>query len=377
MSTSHRLSMRLLTGVLLASIAAPPASAQTLPTYPSTGYPDASSPAPYVDAKVPGADSAYSNSAEAGLRAPALGGDYRQTDPAAGGTTSAGSFPPQTTPRGIDTAATTRHFATAPATAGAPYYSPECWGLQLLPDGLLYPAYLAGGREPRLASQWVHIRDHGWVWDSTLGARVGLLRYGPLDDPWPDGWQLDVEGAVFPRLDLELEREMVAADYRAGVPWTFRRGPWEGKFAYYHLSAHLGDEYTRTHPDVPRINYVRDCVVAGIALRPFRDLRLYSEVGYAVYTDGGARPWEFQFGVEYSPVEPSGPRGTPFLAVNSHLRQDNDFSGNVSLQTGWQWRGQSGHLLRVGFHYLNGMSDFYQFFTKPEDQVGVGLWYDF
>jgi hypothetical protein len=332
-------------GVLLASIAVPPASAQTPPAYPSTGYPDESSP--YADPL------------------------------AAGGTTSSGSFPPQRTLRDIDTSATARQFGSAPVATGSTYYSPECWGLQLLPDGLLYPSYLAGGRESRFATQWVHIRDYGWVWDATLGGRVGLLRYGPLDDPWPDGWQLDFEGAVFPRLDLELDRQMVAADYRVGVPWTFRRGPWEGKFAYYHLSAHLGDEYTRTHPDVPRINYVRDCVVAGIALRPIRDLRLYSEVGYAVYTDGGARPWEFQVGVEYSPVEPSGPRGTPFLAANSHLRQENDFSGNFSLQTGWQWRAQAGRLLRVGFHYFNGMSDFYQFFATPEDQVGVGLWYDF
>ena len=102
-----------------------------------------------------------------------------------------------------------------------------------------------------------------------------------------------------------------------------------------------------------------------------------AEVGWAFNTDGGARPWEFQFGGEYSPASPTGIAGAPFLAANAHLRQDNDFSGNFVLETGWQWRGQSGHLARFGGYYFNGMSEQYQFFNRFEDQVGLGLWYDF
>ena len=289
---------------------------------------------------------------------PSMGGEYGLVEEPAG--TSTSILPPH----------------TAADSDSALGFS-QTWGWEMLPNGLMYPSYLAGGREPRFASQWVYLRDRGWVWDTTLGARVGLLRHGTLDDPWPEGWQFDMEGAIFPRLDLEARRELVASDYRAGGGWTFRRGVWEGKFSYYHISAHLGDEFRFTHPEVERINYVRDTLVLGFALRPWRDLRLYSEVGYAVYTDGGAEPWEFQFGVEYSPVEPTGARGAPFVATNAHLRQDNNFSGNIALQAGWQWRGYSGHLFRVGAHYFNGMSDQYQFFASAEDQIGVGMWYDF
>ena len=59
-----------------------------------------------------------------------------------------------------------------------------------------------------MASQWVYIRDLGWLWDATLGGRVGLLRYGTDNDFWPQGWQLDVEGAAFPRLDLDHARDL-------------------------------------------------------------------------------------------------------------------------------------------------------------------------
>jgi hypothetical protein len=82
-------------------------------------------------------------------------------------------------------------------------------------------------------------------------------------------------------------------------------------------------------------------------------------------------------GAEYSPAGPTGPWGAPFFAVNGHLRQVNDFGGNVTAQTGWQWRGNTGHLLRIGMQYFNGMSEQGQFYNRFEEHIGGGLWYDF
>jgi len=251
------------------------------------------------------------------------------------------------------------------------------WTLQILPDGLLYPAYLAGGRESRFASQWVHEDGWGWLWDVALGGHVGILRYGTTDKRYPEGWQIDIEGAGFPRLDLEHERDLVSADFRFGVPLTVRRGRWEAKLAYYHLSSHLGDELLERFPEMRRINYTRDVIVAGVAVRPNSFTRVYGEVGYAFYTGGGSQPWEIQFGIDLSSLEPTDLRGTPFFAINGRLREEVDFGGNMTVQTGWQWRGHTGHLFRLGLHYFNGKSDQYEFFTQHEEQLGVGLWYDY
>ena len=49
-------------------------------------------------------------------------------------------------------------------------------------------------------------------------------------------------------------------------------------------------------PAAPRLNYVRETLVCGVALRPDADWRFYAEVGCAVWVDGGSEPWEFQFG---------------------------------------------------------------------------------
>jgi len=279
-------------------------------------------------------------------------------------------------------------YTTFPATGGpvlvdpnavveAPDYGPSGWTWQALPEGLIYRSYLAGGREPRLGVQIIREKDKHYLWDVALGGRAGLLRYGTCDPLWPEGWQLDIEGAAFPRLDMDDHRDLVSTDFRFGLPLTFRRGKGEFKLAYYHFSSHLGDEFLLSHPGYPRRNYVRDAMVLGFGLRPGENLRFYAEADWAFSEDDGAQPWEFQFGAEYSPGQPSQWYGAPFAAINSRLRQEVDYSGNLTVQAGWQWRGESGHLFRLGLHYFNGLADQGQFFDEHEEQIGFGVWYDF
>jgi len=258
-----------------------------------------------------------------------------------------------------------------------PEWNRQWWTWQILPDGLMFRSYLAGGREPRFGSQWVHQQGTEWVWDVALGGRVAMLRYGTQDIAWPEGWQIDIEGAAFPRLTLDDQRDLIAADFRFGVPLTFRQGPWEGKFGYYHLSSHLGDEYKLTHPWINRVNYARDVLVLAGAVYPHPDWRFYAEAGWAFYYAGGSRPWEFQFGIDHAPSGATDWRGAPFFAINGRLRQEVDFGGNLTVQTGWAWRGQTGRLFRLGFHYFNGKSDLYQFFREHEELIGLGIWYDY
>lgn len=251
------------------------------------------------------------------------------------------------------------------------------WSFQTLPDGLIYRSYLAGVKESRLGSAWVYERDYGWIWDIALGGRAGIFRYGTEDPLRPEGFQLDVEGAGLPRLDLEHERDLMAVDFRFGVPLTFGIGRYQTKFGYYHLSSHLGDEYMVRWNTLDRINYSRDVLIWGHSFFLTDDVRLYGEAGWAFQADGGSKPWEFQFGAEYSPLASTGPRGAPFLAVNGHLREELDFGGNVVVQAGWQWRGNSGQRFRTGVEYYAGKSDQFEFFNRYENKVGVGIWYDF
>jgi hypothetical protein len=186
---------------------------------------------------------------------------------------------------------------------------------------------LAGQKECRMGTQADYVRGYGWEWDSTLGGRFGLFRYGSEDPVHPEGWQLDVEGAAFPRLDLMLERELRSTDFRVGVPLTYRIGPWETKLACYHLCSHAGDQFMLDFPEVGRVPYIRDAIDLGFAYCPTPNLRLYSEFGWAFNATGGAKPFDLQFGAELSNQELTGWRGMPFAAIHAHLRQENDFGG--------------------------------------------------
>ncbi|MEK6247638.1 MAG: DUF1207 domain-containing protein [Planctomycetales bacterium] len=250
------------------------------------------------------------------------------------------------------------------------------WDWQVLPENLIYRSYLAGVNEPRLAVTGFNEKDDGWLWDSSLGARVGLLRYGSPEGAYPQGIQLDAEGVALLRQDDN--GDLVSTDYRVGLPITLGFLRYQTKFGYYHMSSHVGDEFLIANPGFVRINYLRDALVWGHSYQWDTALRLYFEVAYAFRTDGGSRPWEFQFGAEYSPICKTGFRGTPFVAANAHLRQELNYSGNFVFQAGWQWRGRNyGPLLRTGLHYYNGMSPQFEFFRNFEHQIGGGVWYDF
>jgi len=252
------------------------------------------------------------------------------------------------------------------------------WEWQKLPNGVIYSSYLARPKEPRMAAVFNHDTDLGWMLDLEAGARVGLLRYGTSGVPHPDGWELDIEGAAFPRLDLEHDEDLVSADFRVGVPLTFGAGPFQTKLEVYHLSSHLGDEFMLRFPDYPRINYSRNALVLGGSYYPCDDLRLYAEAEWAFYTDGGTKPWEFQFGLEYSPSwSIFRADSAPFVALNGQILQEVDYDGNLVVQVGWQWKGPSNHRFRIGAQYFTGKSDQYQFYTRHEEKLGIGAWYDF
>ena len=249
---------------------------------------------------------------------------------------------------------------------------------QLMPSGLMYRSYLAGEKEPRIANVWNKDAAGRDVMESTLGARVGLLRYGTVGAYRPQGWQFDLEGAALTRvLPGTDSTELEAVDYRVGLLSTWSEGPWHVKAGYYHLSSHLGDEFVIANPFFPRLNYVRDSLITGVTYELTDDWQTYGEIAYALGREDGADPLEFQYGLQYSPMA-FGFRGAPFAALNGHTRQDFGYITSITFQAGWQWRGsESQRLFRVGMQYYDGPALQWSFAGTNETMIGGGMWFDF
>ncbi len=265
-------------------------------------------------------------------------------------------------------------FSNSPAQCN------NCCGWQVLPQGLMYKSYIAGEKEPRMQFIQLHdTRSNQRVWDAVLGGRVGLLRHGTCGSVNPQGFQLDIEGAVFARvLPDQPSAMLVGSDYRAGLLGTHRDNGTAVKYGYYHISSHIGDEFLVANPTFNRINYVRDSLIAGVTQDLKYSTQVYGEIAYALGVEGGAKPLEFQFGTQYLPVAKSSLRGAPYVAANYHIREDFGFEGGFSTVAGWGWQGlQTRHRLRIGMQYYNGPSLQYQFLNRVENLYGGGIWYDY
>ncbi len=256
--------------------------------------------------------------------------------------------------------------------------SPEFWKWRLLPEGVVWQSYWAGAHEPKIAGVPFADQNGNAILDVALGGRASLVRYGTDGPGRPLGAELQIEGAAFPRLNLDENWDLDATDFRFGLPLVYGREKWEGKFSYYHLSSHMGDELAiREMALGDRINFSRDALVAALAFYPLPAWRWYAEAGWAFHYDGGSEPWEFQFGVDVAQPGPTDAIGVPFFAINGHLREEHNYGGNVVFQAGWLWRGNSTRTVRVGFHYFNGKSNQFEFFDNFEEQIGGGVWCEF
>ena len=258
----------------------------------------------------------------------------------------------------------------------------ETSGWQYMPAGLMYHSYLAGAKEPRINAVWLRDQNGKFNWETQLGGRVGLVRYGDYTAVNPNGWQVDLEGGGQARVMPEENSDLEAVDFRVGFLLTRRKDLWSWKTGYYHLSAHVGDEFLISNPGFTRLNYVRDALIGGVSRdvmigdRP--DMRVYAEYAYAFNHEVG-EPSEFQTGVEYSPLKFNGWRGSPFWAVNGSFREDRNWDAkSINVVAGWQWRNAAtNHRFRVGGQLYDGDSIQYSFPGRKETMYGWGMWFDY
>ncbi len=259
---------------------------------------------------------------------------------------------------------------------GCRHSNREYW--QILPDGVLYPSYLAGEKEPRMGVAVLDEKDRGPILESTIGGRLGLLRHGTQGPVHAQGWQWDLESAAMLRQDFDEQLDVEATDFRIGTVLTWKRGATAVKGGIYHLSSHVGDEFLQRNPTFQRINYSRNVLLFGVRQSVTAELIVYGEIGYAVTNDGGSEPLELQFGTEYSSLKATNPTGAPFAAMNVHLREEFDFGGGLNILAGWEWRGpDSNRRFRAGVQYYTGKEIQFSFFDENIQLIGAGIWYDF
>jgi hypothetical protein len=129
-----------------------------------------------------------------------------------------------------------------------------------------------------------------------VGDYLGLYRWA-----FPSGLgaaQLNLGGAIYTRFDATHAHSLQVIDYYGNVPLDVRLGPVSGRFMFYHVSSHLGDDYLRERNAQSGDNSW-EALRGQLSVQPVKALRMYGGYQQAIHTTPEWRGKEaLQAGVE-------------------------------------------------------------------------------
>ncbi len=254
--------------------------------------------------------------------------------------------------------------------------------ISAFPNTLIWEPPLAVLKDPRMRASVSNLVNYkgNWSLDTWIGGTQGLFRIEPLGGD--TAFQIDIFGLVQTRLTPD---DLIAADYRYGIPLSFRWGWWHGKIGYEHTSAHIGDEFLKKFPGTTIPSYSKDEIVLGFGRSITDNWRVYGHLGYALQMtipgveNSASTQTRYDIGTEWYLREACGPSGTPFAACNFEWRGDQGYETNITLQAGWMWRNPYSRLgqFRVFVEHYKGRSMYGQFSLNTESYTSVGLAFDY
>jgi hypothetical protein len=250
--------------------------------------------------------------------------------------------------------------------------SVEEGGVEVLPAEPLFEPLLADPREPRFS---IRLQQHRLERESFTAADVALGGYlGLASGGEPrHQWELGIEGGVFALFNLDADSsDLINADYRIGIPLSYRHHDWSLRTRIYHQSSHLGDEYMLRNHGTGRRNISYEVLDALVA-HDWGDLRVFAGGGYMLHTLHDQEPWQIQYGAEYERENAIGSLNFVLASYFNHT-EEQDWRLNQSYRVGFTIdRGvrEAGVLLA----FYDGYSPDGQFYDSELRYVGLELFF--
>jgi hypothetical protein len=236
-----------------------------------------------------------------------------------------------------------------------------------MPNDLLWTPPVASQREPHFRLRFTDNDD--FKADTAIGAVFPVFRFTPAPES-REGIQFDIVASVFTRFDDDLK--LTASDYLFALPFSWRRGPWEARAGYSHMSSHLGDEYIKD-TGAETVSVSRGEILFGVARRFDNGVRLYGEGFYGAGTrgipEGEKDRWEL--GAEWVRDHDG-----LFAALDVEMKANQDYTPNTTTQLGWQWTSGTKRATRIALEYYDGKSPYGQFPDEDENWIAFEAAFD-
>jgi hypothetical protein len=229
------------------------------------------------------------------------------------------------------------------------------------------PHFYASLREYEMSSERMTTSSVG------LGETFGLYRFAGRVPG--DGVQISIEGGVFALFNLDQPtRELVNADYKVGVPITWRQGDNSLRLLLYHQSSHLGDGYLqRVQPQIVLLTYE---AMSLLYSHDWQGLRVYLGGEYRVDSQPAYfKPWMWQGGVEYYGTQRLLGGMRLVAGVDIKCLEQHDYALDTNVQIGLEAGGSEPgqRRLRVVLEGYRGYSPDGQLFDNFIAAYGIGV----
>ena len=250
---------------------------------------------------------------------------------------------------------------------------------KFLPHGLLFAPLHADPRWPHFSLAHRSI-SHGVGPDHTGAANFGetfaLYRdAAPLDGQW----EIAIQAGVFSTFNMAApSKDLVNANYTAGLLTSYRTGSFSGFLRVHHQSSHLGDEFIlNSLTPVNRIDLSFEEIDLKLSYELSPWLRVYGGGGVLVDRDPKTLGrGTSQFGVELtSPWTFLSGNIRPVAYGDLQANERTSWAISRSVMAGVQFENAriGDRKVQVLVEYFKGPSPNGQFFTHSTDWIGLGL----
>jgi hypothetical protein len=260
------------------------------------------------------------------------------------------------------------------------------WRGDIIPDGLIYPRYLADPCRPTISASYQNYLDSE-IPDTgdgrylfRFGMRKGLARVAWGEDNLY-ALQFDVMAGWMGLFDLGNSQDNIGWDGLYGWFFTFTNGVgFAAQLGAKHRSSHVGDEYIE-NTGRSRVEYSRNEYVLGLSLEGLEYLTVYGEGGYGydLRNPDLQEKWRVQGGLNFENGKAFfNGRSGYYAAVDLQSYQESDWNVDTTAQLGLVFPKPSfGEAWRFGLEYRRGRSFIGEFFPYDETYIALGIWIDF
>jgi hypothetical protein len=253
-------------------------------------------------------------------------------------------------------------------------------GFTLFPGSSLFAPLLADPRWPRFSASYHYYIDDDeltHVAAPNFGELFPLVRYAP---EYGGAWEMGIQAGVFAIFDLASDSfDLINADYRVAVPFTYARSFYALMARVFHQSSHLGDEFL-LRDEVGRVNLSYEGFDVLLSMDLPYGFRVYGGGGYLFRTDPNSlERGSVQTGLEFAGRELGWPIGVPVAAVDVQLNEEGNWRPNISPRAGLQFGEPLGFGRNLQFllEYFDGKSPNGQFYDRTVRYIGFGAHLNF